>query len=151
MRTARAARFHLYMLALALVAAVNVTVVHAQQADKSRIPVNILDGHSFSGLFIPEDKTSGRPDAFNFSDGKFHSRECLKFGFTPGPYWLRTENGRLHFLARLTSKKNGVMTYEGTIEGSNLDARIEWIRPRWYWTMKRNFRFRGTTPAAGGK
>jgi len=151
MRTARVARFHLYLLALALAAVSTVAVAHAQQADKRPIPVNVLDGHSFSGMFVPEDKASGRSDAFVFADGKFHSRECLKFGFTPGPYWLRTENGRLHFLARLTSQENGLMTYEGTVEGSSLDARIEWIRPRWYWTMKRNFRFRGAAAAADEK
>jgi len=142
--------FCLPILALAVVAAASIAL--AQQKDTEPAPpINALDGRSFSGAFVPEGKTSGPPDAFVFADGKFHSRECLKFGFTPGPYWLRIENGRLHFLARLSSEGNGVMTYEGAIDGSKMDARIEWIQPRWYWTMKRTFRFRGATPTPDGK
>ena len=128
---------------------------HAAYAQQSAVepasPPNILDGRQFAGEFIPAGKSSGRRDDFVFVDGKFHSKACLEFGFTPGPYWIRMENGRLHFLARLTSDENGVMTYEGTVDGSKLDARIEWIKPRWYWTMKRSFRFRGMADSATGE
>lgn len=117
-----------------------------QTGGGAAIPVNILDGQRFVGEFVPIGEPSGRPDEFIFIDGRFHSRECLKFGFTPGPYWVRVENGQLLFWARLTSEENGVMTYEGSVAGMKMDARIEWKRPRWYWTMKRDFQFRG----AGG-
>jgi len=122
---------------------------HAQQvAPVSTIPINVLDGQRFAGEFTPSDGSSGRPDEFIFSSNKFHSRECLGLGFEPGPYWVRMENGRLHFLARLTSEENGEMTYEGTVEGAKLDVRIHWIMPRWYWTMKRDFRFHGQSDAS---
>lgn len=122
---------------------------YAQQpAVVAPTPVSILDGRRFTGEFIPLGRHSGQLDEFVFADGKFHSRACLEFGFEPGPYWIRMENGRLHFLARLTSEENGVMTYEGTVGGSKLDARIEWIKPRWYWTMKRSFSFRGADDTA---
>ena len=106
-------------------------------------PVDILDGQRFVGEFVPSGETSGRPDEFIFADGKFHSRECLKFGFAAGPYWIRVEDGQLRFLARLTSEENGVMTYEGSVAGAEMAAKVEWVRPRWYWTMRRNFTFRG--------
>ncbi len=57
-------------------------------------------------------------------------------------------DGRLHFLARLTSAENGFMTIEGTVDGATLEARADWIKPRWYWTMKKSFRFRGTSGAS---
>lgn len=121
----------------------------AQNAGAAPAPaLDILDGRRFAGEMIPEGKSSGRADDFIFADGEFHSRVCLDWGFTPGPYWLRVEDGRLHFLARLTSAENGVMTYKGTVDGPNMEARVEWIKPRWYWTMERNFSFRGSTDAA---
>ena len=135
---------------LAFGAAIFQAAYAQQPAIDPTVPVTILDGRRFAGEFIPAGKSAGRPDDFVFADGKFHSRACLEFGFTPGPYWIRMENGRLHFLARLTSDENGVMTYEGTVDGSKLDARIEWIKPRWYWTMKRSFRFRGAADTATG-
>lgn len=123
-------------------------LAHGQDSPAlSKAPVNILDGQQFAGQFVPSGKTSGRADEFVFNKGKFHSRECLAWGFGPGPYWVRTENGRLYFLALLTSKENGVMTYQGWVAGGNIDAAIEWVKPRWYWTMKRKFRFRGTNSA----
>lgn len=106
-------------------------------------PINVLDGQKFAGEFIASDKSSGRPDAFIFANGKFHSRQCLNLGFSPGPYWVRLERDQVHFYARLTSEENGVMTYEGSVKSGKIDARIEWIKPRWYWTMKRDFNFRG--------
>ena len=123
-------------------------LAHAQDsAAQSKGPVNVLDGQQYAGRFVPAGKASGRADEFVFRKGKFHSRECLAWGFRPGPYWVRTENGRLYFLARLTSEENGVMTYQGWVDGGNIDAAVEWVKPRWYWTMKRKFRFRGTSSA----
>lgn len=137
------------ILVLAYAAAALTTApANAQEGGaRDTTPVNILDGQRFTGEFVPAGEASGRPDEFVFSDGAFYSRECLKFGFTPGPYWVRVEDGRLHFLARLNSEENGVMTYEGSVAGAKLDARIEWIKPRWYWTMKRDFNFRGHSDA----
>jgi hypothetical protein len=137
---------------LAVLAYVAATLVpaaaSAQQASPgSAPPISILDGQRFIGEFVPSGQPSGRPDEFVFMDGNFHSRECLEWGFTPGPYWVRIEGGRVHFLARLTSEENGVMTYEGSVAGAEMDARIEWIRPRWYWTMRRDFRFQGESIA----
>lgn len=113
--------------------------------------IDFLDGQTFFGRFVPVGKSSGRADEFVFKNGKFHSRECLAWGFVPGPYWVRTENGHFYFLARLTSKENGVMTYQGLVSDKKIDATIEWVKPRWYWTMKRNFRFRGTISGVGKK
>jgi len=100
------------ILALA-VATLPTTVATAQPRAETRAPpVDILDGQRFTGEFDPADQSAGRPDDFIFAEGKFHSRECLKIGFAPGPYWVRTENGRLLFFARLTSEENGVTTYD---------------------------------------
>lgn len=130
-------------VAILLLAAANAQQVEVGPAP----PINILDGQRFTGEFVASGKASGPSDEFIFTDGKFHSRECLSFGFSPGPYWVRVENGRVNFLARLTSEENGVMIYEGVVAGSDIDAHIEWTKPRWYWTMKRDFRFRGVSGA----
>lgn len=135
------------ILAYAL-AMFSVGLSHAQEpAAPSRGTVNVLDGQRFVGQFVPAGKSSGRADEFVFRKGKFHSRECLAWGFAPGPYWVRTESGHLQFLARLTSEENGVMTYQGSVVDGKIDASIEWVKPRWYWTMTRKFRFRGADSA----
>lgn len=113
--------------------------------------MNVLDGKTFTGEIVPSGKTSGRAEDFVFVGGKFHSKVCLEWGFKPGPYWIRLENGRLMFMARLTSVENGVMTYQGTILGSKIDATVDWIKPRWYWTMERQFRFRGSENKSAAK
>lgn len=134
-----------------LMTAVTVTLAApagAQQGDVGPAsPINTLDGRRFAGQFVPSGKLSGRPDDFIFADGRFHSRQCLAFGFTPGPYWVRAEEGKLHFFARLTSEENGVMIYEGSVAGKDMVARVEWIKPRWYWKMKRDFKFKGVSVA----
>lgn len=130
------------------------TASQAEQTAPSRAPpISVLDGKTFTGEIIPSGKTSGRAEDFVFSGGKFHSKVCLEWGFKPGPYWVRLEKGRVHFMSRLTSADNGVMTYQGTIVDSKMDATVDWIKPRWYWTMKRQFRFQGAenkSPAKAG-
>lgn len=127
----------------------------AQQAAADPVPpLDVLDGRLFVGEIGPAGQSSGRQDRFIFADGKFHSEACLKWGFTPGPYWVRLENGRLKFLAQLTSAENGVMTYRGTVDGATIDAHVDWVKPRWYWTMENSLWVRGTgdgTAAVGGK
>jgi len=110
----------------------------------ARVPITVLDGEDFTGKVIPADRSETLPDDFIFRDGKFHSRACLEWGFEPGPYWVRIENGQVHFLARLTSDENGVITYRGTVDGAKLISSFEWVKPRWYWTMKRRFTFSGS-------
>ncbi len=153
MRKAWAFRFNSFFPVLAFVAAMSWAAASgAQPASTEPVPpLNVLDGKRFVGELVAIGESSGPPDDFVFADGKFHSRECLKWGFAPGPYWVRLENGRLHFMARLTSDENGVMTYQGTVDGSKIDARIEWVKPRWYWTMEKNFRFRGTRGEAADR
>ncbi len=142
-------------LAIALSNTHSLAAADAGRGAKSP-PIDVLDGKQYSGKLVPKGESTGPADDFVFADGKFYSRACLEWGFDPGPYWVRSENGRLHFLARLTSEENGVMTYRGIVDGSKLDARVEWIKPRWYWNMERGFSFEGARknqpdPEATGK
>lgn len=137
--------FHFLRSLIFAVVVLSAAAVTAQEPESSSaIPIDVLEGQSFAGEFTPADESSGRPDDFVFSDGKFYSRQCLEYGFEAGPYWVRADGDRLYFFAELTSEENGVMTYEGSISGTAIYAQIEWIKPRWYWTIKRNFRFQGS-------
>lgn len=146
--------YGVFVLICALAMATAASPTGAQQAPAvSAPPVNVLDGKRFSGELVPAGKSSGNADDFIFAEGNFHSSSCLEWGFAPGPYWVRLVNGRLHFLAELKSEENGTMTYRGTIDGTSIDANVEWVKPRWYWTMERTFRFQGKIElpdAAGG-
>jgi hypothetical protein len=128
----------------AVVAVSFATVSLAQQAATPSPPaINVLDGKTFTGEIVPVGKASGRAEDFVFADGKFRSKVCLHWGFKPGPYWVRMENGQVHFRARLTSVENGVMTFRGDVAGSRIYAEVDWVKPRWYWTIERQFRFQG--------
>jgi hypothetical protein len=116
--------------------------------DQTRL-ASTLDGTTFKGVFTPVDKSSGRPDQFIFKNGTFHSRECLALGFAPGPYSLQLKDGRPYFRSELSSKENGVMIYEGYVTKEGIDARIKWVKSRWYWTMRREFAFKGTQSDGG--
>jgi len=137
---------------IAVLAAFFSVASQAQQMSSPPAPaIDILDGKTFTGEIVPNGKTSGRAEDFVFADGKFHSKVCLDWGFKPGPYWVRAEKGQLYFMVRLTSPENGVMTYRGSVVGSKMDATVDWIKPRWYWTMKRKFRFQGNETSSPGE
>lgn len=108
-------------------------------------PIGVLDGKRFEGRLIARGDETGPVDDFVFARGKFHSEACQEWGFSPGPYWVRIKAGRVQFLAELDSEDNGVMTYRGTVDGTHLKARVDWVKSRWYWTMEKTFSFTGTS------
>ena len=68
---------------------------------------------------------------------------CRRFNFGEAPYWVREENGRIHFLAELTSPTDGTMVWKGTVRGDTLEGTMRWIKKRWYWTIDTAHRIRG--------
>ncbi|MDX1483239.1 MAG: hypothetical protein R3229_02055 [Alphaproteobacteria bacterium] len=102
-----------------------------------------FDGVDFHGVFGVEAERDPQKEVFSFKEGKFFSASCLKWGFTPAPYWTRRDDKGVHFLAELESAEHGTMRYEGTFDGKELTAVAYWKKERWYWTIERTYRFKG--------
>ena len=107
-----------------------------------------LDGRKYSAGIVrndADDDDRKRPlqDKLTFRDGKFSSAVCRRFNFGEAPYWVREENGQIHFLAELTSPTDGTMVWKGTVRGDTLEGTMRWTKKRWYWTIDTAHRIRG--------
>jgi hypothetical protein len=124
----------------------------AQSADSTGVlagaGIQILDGMSFSGPVGPKGKPTRRDDLFLFSDGSFISKNCQELGFTAAPYWVRRSGNIVHFRVELESPEHGTIVYTGQVQGNELEASFAWIKDRWYWTIEREFWFKGTRVGA---
>ena len=108
-----------------------------------------LDGADFEGVLAPADGGQGIPDSLHFREGYYWSRGCIACSFAPGIYWTRKVGKATAFTGVLKSPERGSFKYEGLVEGDQIDVTLYWERARWYWTLKRDFRFTGTRMAPG--
>ncbi len=116
-------------------------------ADDSSLSELHLDNRRFIGPMGVQGDPNPPDDEFMFEDGKFVSKSCLDWGFSPARYWVRNEKDGLHFLAELSSPDHGEMRYEGVFDGQLIKGRVMWKKERWYWTIQREYRFTGRLAA----
>ncbi len=112
---------------------------HAAQSRAAGNPTALLDGMSF----VLRNEATNNEDRVIFRGGKFLSEDCARYGFAESPYWVRTEGGRIHFLAEIESPTHGKMLWKGSVSGDSLEASYLWVKERWYWTIRREYRLRG--------
>lgn len=118
-------------------------------ADDSSLSNLQLDNRRFIGPMGVKGDPDPADDEFIFEDGKFVSKSCLDWGFSPARYWLRHEKDGLHFLAELTSPDHGEMRYEGVFDGRQIKGSVLWTKERWYWTIQREYMFTGRLAVPG--
>ena len=99
---------------------------------------------TFVGSFGPKGSHARDSDTFVFEDGLFTSTGCIEYGFSPRPYWVREVDGDVHFLAEMVSEAHGTIVYRGRVHGDVIDATYVWTRDRWYWSIRREFWFKGS-------
>lgn len=107
-----------------------------------QVPHGPLDGMRFVGTIGP-DGQPGIEDTLYFGDGQFWSQSCVRCGFAPGFYWVRFIEGAIHFQGELESAERGRFTYSGVVRDGQVIAHIKWRHRRWYWSINRDFVFRG--------
>lgn len=81
-----------------------------------------LDGTSFQGLFVAKGKTRGDADTLSFSNGRFRSSACDRFGYSDATYTATSEGGVIRFEAQTESPKYGTLRWTGYVRGDKLDA-----------------------------
>lgn len=119
--------------------------VHAADAPISK--KGLLDGLRFQGQTGEQGKGDHHEDVITFDNGRFRSLDCENWGFGPAPYTATKEGDAYHFSATLRSDDRGTLGWRGTIRGDSAEARFRWLHERWYWTIDRQYWFKGTRQA----
>jgi hypothetical protein len=104
----------------------------------------ILDGKKFVGLTGEKGKKVHHEDILSFSEGKFTSSACFKYGFGSGPYTATLDGDAIHFQAETVSPTHGKMVWQGTLKDGTLEVDYSWTKERWLWTTFRQYWFKGS-------
>lgn len=102
-----------------------------------------LDGLQFQGETGEKGKGEHHKDTITFKNGQFRSIDCEEWGFEPAPYTYRKVGNTYQFSATLPSEKRGMLAWEGVITGYKAEASFRWFHKRWYWTIDREYWFKG--------
>ena len=115
----------------------------AQTSDSPAI--SVLDGKTFAGELGRVGKPGLTKDLFVFRDGMFVSEECeRRCGYPAGPYWVRFEGDGVQFKSEIPClKSDATMVWTGTLKGDEIEGTIAWTSKRWYWTIEKEFWFKG--------
>lgn len=118
--------------------------IAAFAADASASKNDPLDGLQFKGQTGEQGKGDHHEDTITFKDGQFRSLDCENWGFGPAPYTVRKDGESYHFSATLLSPDRGKLEWKGIITGDTAEATFRWLHERWYWTIDRQYWFKGT-------
>ena len=113
-------------------------------ARNNSVAAHILDGKKFIGQTGEKGKKAHHEDILTFIDGIFTSAACLKSGFGSGPYTAVTDADGIHFEAEIFSPDHGMLAWKGTLKNDTLDVTYAWSKKRWFWTIYREYWFRGS-------
>jgi len=104
---------------------------------------HILDGKKFIGQTGEKGKKAHHEDILSFNDGIFTSAACSQSGFGSGPYTAIIDTDGIHFKAEILSPDHGMLAWKGTLRGDTLDVTYTWNKKRWFWTIFRQYWFKG--------
>lgn len=107
--------------------------------------MSVLDGKSFAGKLEGPGIDPDRTDTVVFEDGMFMSEECQKrCGYTAGPYWIRSNGDGVQFKAETPClEADARIVWNGVVRGDEIEGTFTWTSERWYWTVEKEFSFRG--------
>ena len=89
---------------------------------------NALDGRRFEGVFLERGKTSGDADTLVFSNGRFRSLACDRYGYSDAVYRTASAGDSTRFEAETESAKYGKLLWRGVVRGGKLDATATMVR-----------------------
>jgi hypothetical protein len=133
-----------FIRAIAVCTFLVIANIAAFAADTPTSKNDALDGLQFKGETGEQGKGDHHEDTITFKDGQFRSLDCESWGFGPAPYSVKKEGGSYHFSATLLSPNRGKLEWKGTITGDTAKANFRWLHKRWYWTIDRQYWFKGT-------
>lgn len=107
-------------------------------------PSNLLDGKTF---FVKTGETGKGPDHDDyliFQDGAFVSSGCVEIDFRKSVYSATKEGDGIRFRAETVSPTHGTMIWDGIVRGDAVNAKARWVHKKWYWTIDREYWYRGS-------
>jgi len=88
-----------------------------------------LDGKTFVAESGEQGKKAEGPkDEISFRDGKLRSSACDAYGFGDGSYTTMNHPGMVMFRAKTESPKEGVIEWNGTVRGDDLEGTYVWTK-----------------------
>jgi hypothetical protein len=87
-----------------------------------------LDGRSFHGVVLERGKSDGDADTLIFTDGRFRSTACDRYGYGEGTYSASRDGDRIHNDAETESPRFGRLRWQGTVSGRRLDGTLTMVR-----------------------
>ncbi len=87
-----------------------------------------LDGRQFQGVFLERGKTSGDADTLVFSNGRFRSQACDRYGYSDAVYRAASAGDSTRFEAETESAKYGKLVWRGVVRDGKLDATATMVR-----------------------
>lgn len=98
-----------------------------------------LDGKQFQGVFLEKGKLSGESDRITFTNGRFRSSACDRYGYSDASYSTQVEGDSVRFEAETMSQKYGKLVWKGMVRGDKLDATATMIQagkaPKEHWVV----------------
>jgi hypothetical protein len=73
-------------------------------------------------------KSDGDADTLIFTDGRFRSTACDRYGYGEGTYSASRDGDRIHFDAETESPRFGRLRWQGTVSGRRLDGTLTMVR-----------------------
>ena len=106
---------------------------------------NLLDGKSFVGKNgeVGQKLAEYEDEEIIFQNGTFTSVSCEPYNFGSSPYNVRVVGDKIHFDAVTESPTHGKISWQGIIDGEQVEVSFVWTKERWYWDTRREYWFRG--------
>lgn len=106
---------------------------------------NLLDGRSYVGKNgeVGQELAEYEDEEIIFQDGLFTSASCEPYNFGSSPYNTKIVDEKIHFDAVTESPTHGKISWQGIIDGEQVEVSFVWTKERWYWDTRREYWFRG--------
>ena len=106
---------------------------------------NLLDGKSFVGKNgeVGQKLAEYEDEEIIFQEGLFTSASCEPYDFDSSPYNTKVVGDKIHFDAVTESPSHGKISWQGIIDGEDVEVTFVWTKERWYWDTRREYWFRG--------
>jgi hypothetical protein len=106
---------------------------------------NLLDGSSFVGKNgeVGQKLAEYEDEEIIFQKGLFTSVSCEPYNFSSSPYNTKVVDEKIHFNAVTESATHGTISWQGVIDGDQVEVSFVWTKERWYWDIRREYWFKG--------
>lgn len=106
---------------------------------------HLLDGKAFVGKNgeIGKKLAEYENEEILFREGLFTSVSCEPYNFDSSPYNAKAVGDKIYFDAVTESPTHGKISWQGVIDGDQVEATFVWTKERWYWDTRREYWFRG--------